>query len=86
MNKTVFFLFRTSVFMIGFLLVAYGMVYFGQYLGEFRDYYLMTGNYAEVIVLLLITFGISYVLRKLLLSVYRKEAGIKRKRKWIHSK
>ncbi|MFH1895288.1 MAG: hypothetical protein ABIJ74_01745 [archaeon] len=81
MNKTVFFLLRTAVFLTGFVLVAYGMVFFGEYLGEFRDYYFKTGDYAEVLVLILITLGIGYVLRKLLLSVYRKEAGITRRRK-----
>ncbi|MFH1664256.1 MAG: hypothetical protein ABH986_05650 [archaeon] len=81
MNKTVFFLLRTAVFLTGFVLVAYGMVFFGEYLGEFRDYYFKTGDYAEVLVLILITLGIGYILRKLLLSVYRKEAGITRRRK-----
>jgi len=81
MNKTLFFLFRAALFMVGFVLVAYAMVYFGQYLGEFRDYYFRTGNYAEVLALIIITLGISYVLRKLLLQVYRKEAGIKRRKK-----
>lgn len=81
MSKTMFFLFRASLFMIGFLAVAYAMVYFGQYLGEFRDYFFRAGKWPEALALVIIVLGISTVLRKLLLWEYRKEAGIKRRRK-----
>jgi len=81
MKDKLLFSFRIVVFLIAFVLVAYGMVFFGEYLGSFRDYFFKTGEWDKVIGLLIITFGISYVLRKLLLSVYRKEAGIRRRKK-----
>ncbi len=80
-GEKMLFAFRTILFLLGFVLVAYGMVFFGQYLGEFRDFYFMSGQWDKALVMLVIVLAISYVLRKLLLSVYRKEAGIKRRRR-----
>ncbi len=84
MNSKILFSFRTIIFLTAFVLAAYGMIFFGDYLGKFRDYFFKSGEWDKAVVLLIIVFGISYVLRKLLLLVYRKEAGItktRRKRK-----
>ena len=79
MKEKVLFLFRIALFLIGFALVAYGMVFFGHYLGEFRDYFFKTGEWDKVIGLTIITLGLGYVLRKLLIWEYRREAGITRR-------
>ena len=79
MKEKMFFLFRIALFMMAFILVAYGTVFFGDYLGKFRDYFIRAGELDKALGLIIIVFGISYVLRKLLISVYRKEAGITRK-------
>jgi amino acid transporter len=81
MKNKLLFAFRVILFLIGFLLVAYGMVFFGAYLGEFRDYYFRAGQWDKALVLAVIVLGIGYVLRKLLLWEYRKEAGIKRRKR-----
>jgi len=84
MKDKLFFLFRTAVFLTAFLLVAYATIAFGGYLGEFRDIYFKTGQYDKMIGMLVIVLLLGYVLRKLLLLVYAKEAGIthsRRKRK-----
>ncbi len=81
MKHKIFFAFRAILFLIGFLFVAYGMIYFGEYLGDFRDYYFKTGDYGKVLALVAITLGIGYVLRKLLIWEYRKETGITRRRR-----
>ncbi len=81
MKQKMFFLFRAALFLLGFVLVAYGMVFFGQHLGSFRDYFLRSGKWPEAIALVIISFAIGYVLKKLLLWEYRKEAGIKRRRR-----
>jgi hypothetical protein len=80
MNKTLFFLFRVLLFLSAFILVAYAMVFFGQYLSEFRDFYFRTGDYGKAIALIAITIGIGYTLKKLLMWEYRKQAGIRRKK------
>lgn len=79
MKEKLLLLFRIALFMVGFALVAYGMVFFGQYLGEFRDYFFKTGEWDKVIGLIIITLGTGYVLKKLLIWEYRKEAGITRR-------
>ncbi|MBU2100558.1 hypothetical protein KKG83_04875 [Candidatus Micrarchaeota archaeon] len=81
MKDKLLFSFRVILFMLGFLLVAYATIAFGEYLGEFRNIYFMKGQWDKAIALVVITLGIGYVLRKLLISLYRKEAGITRRRK-----
>jgi len=81
MKDKIFFAVRTILFLIGFLFVAYGMIFFGEYLGEFRDFFFRSGDYGKALALVGITLGIGYVLRKLLIWEYRKEAGITRRRR-----
>ena len=78
--KELSFAVKLLIFFTAFLLVVYGIVFIGNYLGEFRDYFFRSGNYEKAAMLLIFILCIGYILRKLLMWETRGLIGKKKKR------
>ncbi|MEW6295101.1 MAG: hypothetical protein AB1467_02260 [Candidatus Diapherotrites archaeon] len=79
--KELNFAIKLLFFLMAFFLVVYASVAFGNYLGEFRDYFFRAGNYWQAALILIFVLGIGYILRKLLVWETRGLVGKKRKRR-----
>lgn len=82
-ERTMLFFERAGIFLAALAIVAFATIALAQWSDPFKDFFLKTGRWEEFIVLTIFVLGLGYILRWLLMLVFRVEANTgARRRRW----
>ncbi|MDO8627574.1 MAG: hypothetical protein Q7K42_03855 [Candidatus Diapherotrites archaeon] len=79
-EKNLSFLLRALLFLVGVFLVVYAITRFDEVFSRIRTIYFITGEWYDLILIIIFAFAIGYVLKWLLKWEFHLLAGHKRHR------